>query len=55
MITVPQASILYGVTTSRVRQWIRENKLEAIKLGRDWRILPRQKRPPKSATRRRTR
>lgn len=38
-LTVAQYAVLYGVTTTTVRQWIRRGKLRtAVKKGRDWLI-----------------
>ena len=36
LLTTQQASKILGVNPSRIRQFILEGRLPAIKLGRDW-------------------
>ena len=36
LLTTQQASKILGVNPSRVRQFILEGRLPAIKIGRDW-------------------
>jgi excisionase family DNA binding protein len=38
LMTVHETASVLKVKESTVRTWIRENKLRAIKFGREWRI-----------------
>jgi excisionase family DNA binding protein len=39
MLTVKQVASKWGISTPRVHQFLRENRIEgAVKLGRDWLI-----------------
>jgi excisionase family DNA binding protein len=39
LLGTPEAARRLGVSTDRIRQWIREGRLPAIRVGRDW-VVP---------------
>ena len=41
LLTIADVAALLGVTPTRVRQWIAAGRLRAIRLGREYAILPR--------------
>jgi excisionase family DNA binding protein len=37
-LTLLQGTVLYGVTPNRARQMVAEGKIEAVRMGRHWRV-----------------